>query len=221
MQRAALAAMSGGVAPRRLDLFQRAASGLGHADDDPDEADHAEGGEQPERVRLPDRLHQRQEECADEERRAPVDRGRHRHGPSTNLVWIDLVDDCPCDRASRECERDDENDKRAERDHARRASEAALRPRLPKREADHGKAERHADEARDQERAPAEAIDEGDRDEGREHVDRADPPGGGLGLLCGRRIARGGEDAVRVIDGLRPRGDRERARPSGQGQSCH
>ena len=83
---------------------------------------------------------------------------------------------------------------------ARRASEAALRPRSPKREADHGEAERHADEARDQERAPAEAIDEGDRDEGREHVDRADPPGGGLGLLRGRRIARGGEDAVRVID---------------------
>ena len=79
-------------------------------------------------------------------------------------------------------------------------SEAALRPRLPKREADHGEAERHADEARDQERAPAEAIDEGDRDERREHVDRADPPGRGLGLLCGRRIARGGEDAVRVID---------------------
>ena len=92
------------LAPRRLDLLQRAASRLRHADDDPDETDGAERCEQPEGVALPDRLHDRQEESADQERRAPVDRRRHRNGPAANLTRIDLVDDCPCNRASGECE---------------------------------------------------------------------------------------------------------------------
>ncbi len=117
-----LLAAARGPTPRRLDLFQRAASRLGHGGDDPDQTDYAERREQPERVRLADCVDQRQEECADEERRAPVDRGRHRHRTSTNLVWIDLVDDGPCDRAGRERERDDENDERDERNPARRGS---------------------------------------------------------------------------------------------------
>ena len=65
----------------------------------------------------------------------------------------------------------------------------ALRPRSLRRtvegETDGSEAESHADEARDQERAAAEAIDEGDRDESRDHVDRADRPGGGVGSRGG------------------------------------
>ncbi len=86
-------------------------------------------------------------------------------------------------------------------------SAAALRPGLPEGETDGGEAEPHADEARDQERTAAEVIDEGDRDEGREHVDGADRPGGGLGLRSGRREAGGGEDVVGIIDDRVDAGD--------------
>src|SRR3984957_5737255 len=137
------------LAPRRLDLFQRAASRLRHADDDPDEADGAERGEHPEGVGLPDRLDDRQEESADQEGRAPVDRRRHRHGPAANFPWIDLVDDGPGDRAEGECERDDEHDKRDERDDARRTLARGRCSGLLEGETDGGEAESHADEARD------------------------------------------------------------------------
>jgi hypothetical protein len=68
-------------------------------------------------------------------------------------------------------------------------------------------AESHADEARDQERAAAEAVDEGDRDESRDYVDCADRPGGGLGLRRGGRKACGGEDVVGIIDDRVDAGD--------------
>ena len=78
---------------------------------------------------------------------------------------------------SGERERDDENDKRDERDDARREPWPDARcSGLLEGEADGDQAEPHADEARDQERAAAEVIDEGDRDEGREHVDARRSP---------------------------------------------
>ena len=74
-------------------------------------------------------------------------------------------------------------------------------------EAYRGKAEPHADEARDQERTAAEAIDEGDRDESRKHIDRADRPGGSCGLRRRRREAGRREDLIGIIDDRVDAGD--------------
>ena len=54
---------------------------------------------------------------------------------------------------------------------------------------------------------PADAVDEGDRDEGREHVDAADGPGRRIGLGGGRREPRGGENLVGVVDDRVDAGD--------------
>ena len=139
-------------APRRLDLLERAMPRFRHADIHPEEPEDAEGREQPEGVGLADRIDDREEEFADQERRAPVDRGRHRNRPAAHLAGINLVDDRPGHRAEGECERDDEYDKRNQRDDARRPSSVLHRAaRLLKREPNGGEAQPHADEARDQE----------------------------------------------------------------------
>src|SRR3984885_13038931 len=94
------------LAPRRLDLLQRAASRLRHADDDPDETDGEERGAELAGVDPAERNPHRQEKPADQERRPPVARRRGRLSRAAHLARIDLVDAGPGDRAEGERGRD-------------------------------------------------------------------------------------------------------------------
>ena len=54
----------------------------------------------------------------------------------------------------------------------------SVRPDKPEGDADRGQADRHADQPGEQQFAPSQTVDKGDGDQGGEHVDAADRPGG-------------------------------------------